>query len=239
MPEPRTVAIVQSSYIPWKGYLDLVARSDLFVLLDDVQYTRRDWRNRNRIKTPQGLRWLTIPVETRGRYTQRIRDVRISDRAWARAHWDRLVQSYRQAPCFAAERAWLEPLYRDAAPRLTHLHEVNRLFLAAICQRLGIATPLASSDEFDLADGKTERLLAICRQAGATEYLSGPAARDYLQTDLFAHHGIAVAWVDYAGYVEYPQLHPPFAHGVTVLDLILHLGDAARDHLHHVAPCKA
>lgn len=230
-----TIAIVQSNYIPWKGYLDLIARSDLFVLLDDVQYTRRDWRNRNKIKTPQGLRWLTIPVETKGRYDQLIRDVRIGDRGWARSHWDQIRQVYAKAPCFAQERAWLEPLYRDQAPRLRYLHEVNRLFLDALCARLGIGTPLRTSAEYDLAPGKSDRLLAICEQAGATCYLSGPAARDYLATERFAARGIAVQWMDYGGYPEYDQLHPPFAHGVTALDPILHLGDAAPEVFHHVA----
>ena len=226
-----TVAIVQSNYIPWKGYIDLIARSDRFVLLDDVQYTRRDWRNRNRIKSSQGLRWLSIPVETKGRYEQLIRDVRISDPGWARAHWDQIRQQYRMAPWFAQEREWLEPLYRDRAPGLAYLHEVNRLFLAAICDRLGVTTPLSSSADYDLVPGKSERLLAICRQSRATRYLSGPAARDYLDTDLFLAAGIVVDWMDYGGYREYPQVHPPFAHGVTVLDLIFHLGDRAADHL--------
>jgi hypothetical protein len=224
-----TVACVQSNYIPWKGYFDMIARSELFVLLDDVQYTRRDWRNRNLIKTPAGPRWLTIPVETKGRYTQLIKDTRVSDPGWAAVHWEQLRQHYRLAPCFRQERDWLEPLYRDAAPRLGYLSDINRLFLEAVCGRLGITTPLASSADYDLEPGKSARLLAICRQAGATCYLSGPAARDYLETDLFAHHGITVAWMDYADYPEYPQLHPPFSHGVTILDLLLNVGDLARD----------
>jgi len=230
------VACVQSNYIPWKGYFELIARSDLLVLLDDVQYTRRDWRNRNLIKTDAGLRWLTIPVETRGRYTQRIRDTRVSDRGWAASHWDRLRQHYRLAPCFRREREWLEPLYRDAAPRLAYLSDVNRLFLAAICRRLAITTPLASSADYDLEPGKTGRLLSICRQAGAARYLSGPAARAYLDTGLFARRGIGVDWMDYEGYPEYPQLHPPFSHGVTVLDVLLNMGDRAAECLRRPAP---
>ena len=226
-----TVACVQSNYIPWKGYFDLIARSDLFVLLDDVQYTRRDWRNRNLIKPPTGPRWLTIPVETKGRYTQLIRDTRVSDRRWAASHWEQIRQHYRKAACFRAECDWLETLYCDRAPRYEFLSDVNRLFLDAICRRLAIATPLVSSADYDLVPGKSERLLAICRQAGAARYLSGPAARDYLAVDLFAQHGIAVHWMDYAGYPEYPQLFPPFGHGVTVLDLLLNAGDEARRYL--------
>lgn len=235
-----TVAIVQSNYIPWKGYLDLIGLSDTFVLLDDVQYTRRDWRNRNRIKTPQGLRWLTIPVETKGRYTQLIREVRISDPSWAEAHWQQLCQAYGKAPHFKQERAWLEPLYRQEAPRLTFLSEVNRLFLQAIMDRLGITTTLRDSSEFSLDDGKSERLLAICEQLGADRYLSGPAARGYLDVPLFARHGVAVEWMDYAGYEPYEQLHGGFDHGVTALDLLVHLGPAAAGYLKcHAVGCMA
>lgn len=226
-----TVAIVQSNYIPWKGYIDLIGLSDVFVLLDDVQYTRRDWRNRNRIKTPQGLRWLTVPVETKGRYTQLIRDVRISDRSWPQAHWEQIRQHYKKAPCFAVEREWLKPLFCEEAPKLDYLHEINRLFLTAILDRLTIGTRLVSSGDFTLDAGKSERLLTICEQLDATRYLSGPAAQGYLDVALFARRGISVQWMDYGGYPEYDQFHPPFEHGVTVLDLLFHLGDRASDHL--------
>jgi len=223
-----TVAIVQSNYIPWKGYFDLIARSDLFVLLDDVQYTRRDWRNRNRIKTAQGLKWLSIPVETKGKYEQLIRDTEVSSGEWARAHWDALKQAYGKAPWFAQEREWVEELYLGKAPELSFLSEINRVFLAAIAERLGITTPLMSSSDYELEPGKTDRLLAICRQAGADIYLSGPAAQGYLDIEQFAEHGIEVEWMDYGGYEEYPQLYPPFEHGVSVLDLVFMVGDGAR-----------
>jgi len=223
-----TVAIVQSNYIPWKGYFDLIARSDLFVLLDDVQYTRRDWRNRNRIKTAQGLKWLSIPVETKGKYEQLIRDTKVSSPDWARGHWDALRQAYGKAPWFEQEREWVEALYLEKAPELTYLSEINRLFLAAIAARLGITTPLVSSSDYELESGKTDRLLAICRQAGADIYLSGPAAQGYLDIEQFAEHGIAVEWMDYGGYGEYSQLYPPFEHGVSVLDLVFMVGGGAR-----------
>src|SRR5438046_4323553 len=94
----RKAAIVQSNYIPWKGYFDLIRRVDEFILYDDVQYTRRDWRNRNLIKTPQGLRWLTIPVEVKGKYYQSIRDTKIADPVWAASHWQTIVHNYGRAP---------------------------------------------------------------------------------------------------------------------------------------------
>lgn len=226
---PKTVAILQSNYIPWKGYFDLIRRSDLFILYDDMQYTRRDWRNRNIIKTPQGPAWLTIPVQVKGRYIQPIREVQISDPSWERTHWQTLAHNYARAPFWAFYRERLESLYLDC--RETHLSRINHRFLAALCEWLGIRTPIHWSMDYALAPGKTERLLDLCRQAGATRYLSGPAARDYLDASLFNQAGIEVEWMDYAGYPEYPQLHGPFEHKVSALDLLLNTGPDAPAYL--------
>jgi hypothetical protein len=222
----KTVAIVQSNYIPWKGYFDLIARVDEFVLYDDMQYTRRDWRNRNRVKTPHGVQWLTVPVEVKGKYHQRIKDTLVSDRAWARSHWQTIQHSYARAPHFASYRDRLAELYARAGA-LTRLSEINCLFLTAICGMLGIRTRISWSMDYRLADERTERLVEICRQAGATEYVSGPAARAYMDESRFAAAGIALTYMDYAGYPEYPQLYPPFEHAVSVLDLILNTGEDA------------
>jgi hypothetical protein len=222
---PRTVAIVQSSYIPWKGYFDLMHSADLFVLYDDVQYTRRDWRNRNRIKTKDGVQWLTVPVETKGHYQTRIRDIRVSDPGWGARHLARLRHAYARAPFLAAYAGVLEELYLGTAT--SYLSEINRRFLAALAELLGIATPLAWSDDYRLVEGRSERLLDLCRQAGARRYLSGPSARAYLDEAIFAREGIEVVYADYAGYPEYPQLFPPFDHHVSVLDLLLNVGPEA------------
>jgi hypothetical protein len=223
----KRVAIVQSNYIPWKGYFDLIRLSDEFILYDDVQYTRRDWRNRNRVKTPRGLQWLTIPVEVKGKYNQRVRDTRISDLSWGSHHWRVLTHNYAKAPFFKAYKDVFELLYLGNLPPL--LSNVNRLFLDAICPLLDIRTPIRWSHEFNLADGRSERLLEICLATAATEYLSGPAAKGYLDEALFAAAGVDVIWMDYAGYPSYPQLFGEFEHGVTVLDLLFNVGtDAPR-----------
>ncbi|GAC1659179.1 MAG: WbqC family protein [Candidatus Dormibacteraceae bacterium] len=226
---PRTVAIVQSNYIPWKGYFDLIARADCFILFDDRQYTRRDWRNRNRIKSPGGPRWLTIPVESSGRYLQRIDETRISDPAWAEGHWQAIASAYANSNQFATERPWLEALYREPQPEL--LSHVNRRFLEAISARLGIRATLAWSTDFDVVGGRTERLVNLCLAAGATRYLSGPAARVYLEEERFAEAGIDLEYMDYGGYPEYDQPHPPFVHEVSIVDLIMSTGPAAARHL--------
>ncbi len=226
----KTVAIVQSNYIPWKGYFDLIRLSDEFILLDDVQYTRRDWRNRNLIKTPSGLQWLTIPVATKGRYHETIRDIETSDPAWPERHLRTLRHAYARSPFHDEVGGFLESVYRSAAER-ARLHAINRLFLEAICGYLGITTPLGSSDPSDAAFGPTERLLAICRRCGADVYLSGPSARSYLDEGAFARAGIAVRYMDYSGYPEYPQLHPPFVHGVSIVDLLFQTGPGAPAYL--------
>ena len=223
----KTVAIIQSNYIPWKGYFDVINMADEFFLYDTVQYTRRDWRNRNRIKTAQGPQWLTIPVE--GSRAQRICDVQISDPRWAERHWRTLSQAYARAPYFAEYRDEIETLYRGGAER--RLSAVNERFIRALCGLLAITTPIVHSPDDAEHAVKTEKLLAICVEAGATEYICGPASRDYIEEWRFAEAGIAVTYVDYSGYPEYPQLFGPFLHEVSVLDLIFSTGADARSHM--------
>ena len=221
----KTVAIVQSNYIPWKGYFDLIAQSDEFILYDDMQYTRRDWRNRNLIKTPRGLEWLTIPVQVKGKYFQKINETRVSDASWAKTHWSTIVHNYSQARHFHDYRGRFEELYLGCSEE--YLSRVNFRFIEAICGLLGIGTRITWSSEYTLREGKTERLVGLCVDAGATRYLSGPSARDYMDETLFAEAGIEVAYMNYAGYPVYTQLHGAFEHGVTILDLILNEGPNA------------
>jgi hypothetical protein len=228
-PQGKRVAIVQSNYIPWKGYFDLIAAVDEFILLDDVQYTKRDWRNRNLIKTAQGPQWLTIPVVNKGRQLQLIQETEISE-PWAEQHWARIRHTYGKAPFFRDFEALIAGLY-EAAASLTLLSDINRLFLQGLCEALNIGTPLAYSRDYRSTGSKTEKLLTLCRSAGAAAYLSGPSARDYLDDAAFAAAGIAVAWMDYGGYPEYPQLYGEFDHHVSVLDLLFNTGAEARRYM--------
>jgi hypothetical protein len=223
----KTVAILQSNYIPWKGYFDLIGLVDEFILYDDVQYTRRDWRNRNKIKTPSGVKWLTIPVVVKGRYAQRVRETEVADQTWSRDHWQAIAHNYARAPFFDQYRERLEELFLGCQEQM--LSQVNARFLRALCEILGIRTRMSWSMEYQLIEGKTERLVDLCRQAGATRYLSGPAARSYIDEAQFAGAGIELSWMEYADYPEYRQLYPPFDHAVSVIDLILNEGpDAPR-----------
>jgi len=235
MPTPKKLAIIQSNYIPWRGYFDIIGSVDEFILYDEVQYTRRDWRNRNKIKTPQGLLWLTIPVQVKGKYEQAIRDTVISEPRWAEKHWRAICQNYAKAPFFREYKPQFEELYLGCAE--TYLSLINHRFLTAICSVLGIRTSIRWSTDYPAKEqGKNERLIELCRKAGASEYLSGPAARDYLDEGLFRRSGIAVSYADYSGYREYPQPHPPFEGAVSILDLIFCTGPQAREYLKSVAP---
>lgn len=224
----KRLGMVQSSYIPWKGYFDLIDRCDEFLLLDEAQYTRRDWRNRNRIKTADGVRWLTIPVVVKGRYHQRIDAVEIADPDWARTHLRTIAQAYASAAHVEELMPWLEGLF-ERAGELGRLSEVNRLFLAACCERLGIETTIRWSTDYQSHGNKTERLATLCEAAEATEYLSGPSAQGYLDEARFESAGIEVTYMDYSGYPEYPQPHPPFDPAVSILDLLLCVGARARE----------
>lgn len=229
----KRVAIVQSNYIPWKGYFDLMASVDEFILYDDMQYTRRDWRNRNQIKTPHGLHWLTVPVKVKGRFQQTILETEIQDTRWAQDHWKALQLNYARARHFNHLADMLEPLYREP---FTHLSDLNSRFIKAICACLGINTRMTPATDYGVSGDKTERLVQLCLKAGASVYVSGPAARCYLDETAFHHHGMTVEWFDYSGYPEYSQLWGTFVHNVTVLDLLFNTGPEAPAFMKHVRP---
>lgn len=225
----KKIAIVQSNYIPWKGYFDIIAQADEFILYDDVQYTRSDWRNRNLIKTPTGLKWLTIPVKLKGRFGQRICDTEVSDSKWRRSHWSSLEQHYARAPFFRQYRAQFESLYLKE--HQTMLSEINRAFIALICEILGIRTRITWSMQYSIGADRLERLVELCKALGGTEYLSGPRAQEYMDPRVFERSGIAMTYMDHSGYPPYPQQYGEFQHGVTVLDLLFNTGSDARRYM--------
>jgi hypothetical protein len=222
----KKAAILQSNYIPWKGYFDVIASVDEFILYDDMQYTRRDWRNRNKIKTSQGSLWLTIPVLSKGSYLEAMKNICISDSGWAERHWKTIRLNYIRAPFFAEFAPQIELLY-EAAGKVKRLSEINHLFLRKVSDLLGINTPLTWSMDYDMKEGKNERLISICKQSGATHYLSGPAAKDYIDVSAFREAGIKVEWMDYSWYPEYEQRFGEFRHDVSILDVIFNCGEKA------------
>ncbi len=226
-----TVAIVQSSYIPWRGYFGLIAASETFVFLDSVQFTRRDWRSRNRIKTTQGPQWLTIPVQSKGGYHAAIDEIEVVDPSWVGKHLAAIRGAYARAPFFAEVFPALEAAYGPCRGE-TRLSEINIGLTTALCRMLDIGTRLVRDTELLprealVAFDPTERLVRLCAAAGAGRYLSGPAARSYLDEGAFSAQGISVAWADYAGMASYPQAWGAFEPQVSVIDALLNLGPSA------------
>ena len=233
MPIPKKVAIIQSNYIPWKGYFDIINMVDEFILLDDVQFTKNSWRNRNRLKTPKGPFWLTIPVVTAGRFGQTIAEVEIADGGWADKHWRSWQTYYAQTPHFDDVAGTIEALYREAAT-LNRLSLVNALFIKGLNGLLDITTPVTWSHDYPVQGTKTDRVIALCKAAGATSYLSGPAAQDYIEIEKFTEAGIELLYMDYGGYPAYEQPYPPFDHAVSAIDLLFCAGGKARSLMKNV-----
>ena len=214
----KKIAISQSNYIPWKGYFDLINLVDEFILYDDMQYTRSDWRNRNKIKTPNGTNWLTIPVNSKGSFLAKIIEIKIADKNWAVKHWQQIKHNYAKAKNFKKYKDIFEELYLNCKEE--YLSEINHKFIITINQILGIKTKIRFSSEFEIYGNQTKKLINICKQCNATVYISGPAAKSYFDEQFANKVNIQVKWMNYENYKEYEQLYPPFEHGVTILDLI-------------------
>jgi hypothetical protein len=220
----RRVAIVQSNYIPWRGYFDLIHDVDLFVFYDDVQFTRRDWRARNRVKSAQGAQWLTIPV---GAQTDRlICEVELADSQWQIKHWHTLTTNYGRCPHFSRYSDYFEHVFLGVAWR--SLSDLNQALIRHIAREfLGITTEFADSRSLGAGGRKQERLLDLLGRVGATSYVSGPAAQAYIEPERFAERGIALHWKDYTGYPDYAQPFPPFDPVVSIVDLLFNVGPDA------------
>jgi len=220
----KKVAISQSNYIPWKGYFDIINRVDEFIIYDSVQYTKRDWRNRNQIKTPAGSKWLTIPVHQKTQFSQAIKEVMVSDPKWSDRHWNTIRRNYSKAPHFKNYSEHFAVMYENCRHE-KYLSNINYLFLTGIIKILEIDTKLSWVMDHPSCDGNaTQRLLQVCHAVGATHYLSGPSAKNYVNEEDFRQAGISLEYMDYSKYSEYEQLYPPFTHNVSILDLIFACG---------------
>lgn len=214
--------IIQSSYIPWRGYFDFIHDCDVFVFHDDIPYTKQDWRNRNRIKTQSGLKWLTVPV---GRVPTRtlIDQVAITDPSWSNEHLKFIKINYWKAPYFDPYFKFLESLYKHPWRQLA---ELNRTLTIEIARSLDIRAKFICSSDLNVSGEKTDRIARICREVGADHYLSGPSARAYLDEERLNRHGIQVSYKVY-DYPHYPQLHGSFEPQVSIIDLLFNCGARA------------
>jgi len=216
----KTLAVLQPGYIPWLGFFDQLDRSDVFVFYDDVQYDKNGWRNRNRIKTPSGPMWLTVPVKSVA-LSQLIKDTEIDDtQQWRKKQINTIEQFYKKAPYFQQYFGDFRELLSNSWPNIAELDIAVIKYFAA---QLGIVTTLCRSSELDIGGDKNERLINLCRHFNVNRYLTGNAAKTYLATDLFATEGVEVCWQDYF-HPEYPQLHGDFVPYLSTLDLLLNCG---------------
>jgi len=215
------VAVIQSNYIPWKGYFDIIHDADMFIFYDDVQYTKNDWRNRNKVKSANGLVWLTVPTGTA--LDRLICEVTLADTKWAIKHWKTIEQSYSHTPHFARYRDFFVDAYLGR--KWTSLSALNQYLITSIATEfLGITSKLVDSRAFAAEGKQLDRLLDLLVRSGASSYISGPSATDYIEVHRFAEKGIDLSFKSYDGYPEYPQHHPPFVHALSILDLLFHMG---------------
>lgn len=224
----KKVAILQSCYIPWKGYFDIINSVDEFIFYDEVQFTKNDWRNRNLIKTPLGTEWLTIPVH--GSISKSIQEIETTGNRWATKHWKTLNQIYAKAKYLNYYRECFKNLYQECE-KTHHLSVINYRFIAKICEILNIKTKLTWSKDYKKildSQNKNLRLIELCQNTNAKIYLSGPSAKNYLDEKLFIDHAIQVQYIDYENYPMYQQLYGDFIHTVSIIDLIFNEGPNAK-----------
>jgi hypothetical protein len=214
------IAILQSNYIPWKGYFDLINSVDIFVIYDEVQFTKNDWRNRNLIKGKEGLQWLTIPV-IQNNLSQKIDETEIAHNHWVRKHVQAIQLNYKKSPFFDEVFPFIESLYQFNSSSLS---SINQNIIFKINDLLDIKTQIINSKVLELKGDRVYRLIDACKKLKASVYVSGPRAKAYLIDSQFSDEKIQVEWKDYSNYSEYSQIHPPFSHNVSIIDTLMNLG---------------
>ena len=216
------VAIMQPTYLPWMGYFGLMQSVDLFVLLDCVQFAKRSWQQRNQIKTPEGAAWLTVPVFSTGKREQLITDVEIDrTRKFPASHEQMLTSSYAKAPFFDD---YAPPLLSVLAGAEPHLAGLTIGLIERLRASLGVATPMRRASEFDISGANAELLAVICEQAGATEYVSPPGSKVYLdESDAFRRRGLPVRYFSFE-HPTYPQRFGDFLPYLSVVDVLFNCG---------------
>lgn len=216
------ISVHQPQYIPWLGYFHKILDSDAFVFLENVQYKKREFQNRNKVRTKNGFIWLTVPVISKGRYYQRIKDVEIDNtKPWQRKHWEGIKFNYSGAEFFNDYARFFERLYNEKWNRLLDLNvEIVKFFLD--CFR--IKTPLYFEDTLNVSGEGTERIIGICKGLGAKKYLSGTGGKGYLDEDLFEKNGIELLYQNFT-HPEYKQAYDGFVPNLSAIDLLFNCGE--------------
>jgi len=227
--KPKKVGILQSNYLPWRGYFHLISKVDLFIFHDDLQYTKNDWRNRNVIKTPNGIQWITIPCGTNEK--RLISEVEIKDSSWQKKHWNLIKSNYQKAPYFNFYKSFFEDFYLDK--KWTNLSELNQFLIKEIAiNYLNISTTVFDdSKNHELTLFKGNRVIELLKKVNATHYISGPAAKNYISESTFKKNEIKIDWMNYNNYLEYDQLHGHFQEKTSIIDLLFNLGEKSKNYL--------
>jgi hypothetical protein len=221
------IAIVQPSFLPWCGYFEQMAVADAFVYFDDVQYTRKDWRNRNRLKSPSGIKFVSVPVRKGRDREMLVKDALINyNHPWQRESIAKITEWYRTAPYFNE----IFPVFGDILNNhFEFLVDLNYSLDQAIMGVLGIRTPTyKSSDIPEKSQDRNLKIIDICKHHGADALYDGKSAKAFIQEELFERYGIKVFFQDYK-YKPYPQLWGDFESHLSVLDLLMNCGPQARD----------
>jgi len=222
------VAILQSNYIPWKGVFDMINQVDTFIFFEDVDYTKRDWRTRNNVKTANGDVWLTVPVKKMPRGTKIFEIDILNDGKWQKKHLSTIKMAYSKSPFFKEFEWILDEIYVNNT--WDKLSDFNIFVTKLLAKVLNINAIFMNSAQMHTSGTKDDKLLEICQKVGATHYLSGPAAKDYIDDEKFINANITLEYIDYS-YPEYTQLHGSFNHYVSVLDLIFNCGHNAKSYI--------
>ena len=224
----KKIAILQSNYIPWKGVFDMINQVDEFVFFDDVDYTSRDWRTRNKVRTSGDSKWLTVPVKKMPRGTKIFEIEIANDGKWQKKHKATISQSYAKAKYFSDYKWILDEIYDQ---EWNNLSQFNIYVTKLLCRVLDIKCKFLNSKDIKSSGSKDDKLISICKILNATDYLSGPAAKDYIDNSKFELENINLSYIDYSFYQEYPQCHEGFDHYVSVLDLIFNCGPDAKKYI--------
>jgi hypothetical protein len=217
----NSVAIIQSNYLPWKGYFDIINDVDTFIFLEDVQYTKGDWRNRNKIKTPYGIKWLTVPVH--GSIRQTISNTKIDNsRKWAEDHKKRIHHNYARSNYY---NSYKDDIFKIYSQDFATISDLNIYSIRMICKLFDLQVEFRNSEDLEAQGSKDDKIIEICKMIGAKKYISGPSAKFYININKFKEAGIEVEYKDYSGYPEYDQLWNNFNHFVSVIDTIFNCGD--------------
>ncbi|MBT6053524.1 MAG: WbqC family protein [Candidatus Scalindua sp.] len=212
------ITVHQPDFVPWLGFFDRWEKSDLYIVLDDVQFIRRGWYHRDKIKTQNGIKWITVPVHKKGRYHQTIKEVKIDHHEnWRQRHLETIQMAYKKAPNFDIVYGRLSEIYNRDHDLLINF---NMTLLRLCSKMLGMNTPVVFASEFNVKSTGSRRLVDLVKSVEGKEYLTGSGSKDYLDEELFKQAGINVCWQKFEHPV-YKHLHGDFEKKLSVLDFLM------------------